>query len=143
MLALKEKNDKDIAQYKTEFMELERIIDHERKLKEFMRVKGEERAELMEGEMTSRRKKRDEKDKGDKAEETIVVSIGNYLNTNLYFQTTILDQKKNTCMIGANNHNTVHVACQVEAQFSLFLLCGKLLVLMLTQWKMRNIDSKL
>ncbi|KXJ14271.1 coiled-coil domain-containing protein 63 [Exaiptasia diaphana] len=72
MLALKEKNDKDIAQYKTEFMELERIIDHERKLKEFMRVKGEERAELMEGEMTSRRKKRDEKDKGDKAEETIV-----------------------------------------------------------------------
>jgi len=73
MLALKEKNDKDIAQYKTEFMELERIIDHERKLKEFMRVKGEERAELMEGEMTSRRKKKDEKDKGDKAEETIVV----------------------------------------------------------------------
>lgn len=75
MLALKEKNDKDIAQYKTEFMELERIIDHERKLKEFMRVKGEERAELMEGEMTSRRKKRDEKDKGDKAEETIVVCV--------------------------------------------------------------------
>lgn len=75
MLALKEKNDKDIAQYKTEFMELERIIDHERKLKEFMRVKGEERAEMMEGELTSRRKKKDEKDKGDKAEETIVVSI--------------------------------------------------------------------
>ncbi|KAK3730099.1 hypothetical protein QZH41_003645 [Actinostola sp. cb2023] len=71
MLALKEKNDKDIAQYKTEFMELERIIDHESKLKEFMRVKGEERAELMEGELTSRRKKKDEKDKGDKAEETI------------------------------------------------------------------------
>ncbi|XP_031560443.1 coiled-coil domain-containing protein 63-like [Actinia tenebrosa] len=71
MLALKEKNDKDIAQYKTEFMELERIIDHERRLKEFMRVKGEERAELMEGEMSYRKKKRDEKDKGDKAEETI------------------------------------------------------------------------
>lgn len=75
MLALKEKNDKDIAQYKTEFMELERIIDHERKLKEFMRVKGEERAEMMEGELTSRRKKKDEKDKGDKAEETIEVSL--------------------------------------------------------------------
>lgn len=74
MLALKEKNDKDIAQYKTEFMELERIIDHERKLKEFMRVKGEERAEMMEGELSYRKKKKDEKDKGDKADETIEVS---------------------------------------------------------------------
>ncbi|XP_032238101.2 coiled-coil domain-containing protein 63 [Nematostella vectensis] len=71
MLALKEKNDKDLAQYNTEFKELVRIIEHDRKLKEFMRVKGEERADMLEGELSSRKKKKDEKDKVDKADETI------------------------------------------------------------------------
>lgn len=107
MLALKEKNDKDIAQYKTEFMELERIIDHERKLKEFMRVKGEERAEMMEGEMSSRRKKKDEKDKGDKAEETIVVSIFLfilliYLNQYLYRSIQFSNASLNGVLIELN-----------------------------------------
>lgn len=74
MMALKEKADKDLAQYNMELKELMRIIDHDRKLKEFMRIKGEERAEMMEGELTSRRKKKDEKDKGDRAEETVEVS---------------------------------------------------------------------
>lgn len=71
MMALKEKADKDLSQYNTELKELMRIIEHDRKLKEFMRIKGEERAEIMEGELSSLKKKKDEKDKGDKAEETI------------------------------------------------------------------------
>ena len=73
MMALKEKGDKDLAQYNTELKELMRIIEHDRKLKEFMRIKSEERAEMMEGELSSRRKRKDEKDRGDKAEETIEV----------------------------------------------------------------------
>lgn len=71
MMALKEKADKDLAQYNTELKELMRIIEHDRKLKDFMRIKSEERAEMMEGELSSQRKKKDEKEKGDKAEETI------------------------------------------------------------------------
>ena len=73
-MALKEKADKDLTQYNMELKELMRIIDHDRKLKEFMRIKGEERAEMMEGELTSRRKRKDEKEKGDKSEETVEVS---------------------------------------------------------------------
>lgn len=72
MMALKEKADKDLAQYNTELKELMRIIEHDRKLKDFMRIKSEERAEI-EGEMSNQRKKKDEKEKGDKAEETIEV----------------------------------------------------------------------
>lgn len=72
-MALKEKADKDLAQYNTELKELMRIIEHDRKLKDFMRIKSEERAEMMEGELSSQRKKKDEKEKGDKAEETIEV----------------------------------------------------------------------
>lgn len=75
MMALKEKADKDLSQYNTELKELMRIIEHDRKLKEFMRVKSEERAEMMEGELSSQRKKKDEKERGDKAEETIEVHI--------------------------------------------------------------------
>ena len=72
MMALKEKADKDLSQYNTELKELMRIIEHDRKLKEFMRIKSEERA-VEEGELSSQRKKKDEKERGDKAEETIEV----------------------------------------------------------------------
>lgn len=71
-MALKEKADKDLSQYNTELKELMRIIEHDRKLKEFMRIKSEERA-VEEGELSSQRKKKDEKERGDKAEETIEV----------------------------------------------------------------------
>ncbi|XP_068699418.1 coiled-coil domain-containing protein 63-like [Montipora foliosa] len=71
MMALKEKADKDLTQYNTELKELMRIIEHDRKLKEFMRIKSEERAEMMEYELSTQRKKKDEKERGDKAEETI------------------------------------------------------------------------
>jgi len=45
MIILKEKADKDVQQHNTEMKELVRIIDHDRKLKEFMGIKGQERQE--------------------------------------------------------------------------------------------------
>ena len=45
MLLLKEKADKDLQQHNAEMKELIRIIDHDRKLREFMNTKGKERQE--------------------------------------------------------------------------------------------------
>lgn len=45
MILLKEKADKDLQQHNAEMKELVRVIDHDRKLKEFMGVKGQERQE--------------------------------------------------------------------------------------------------
>ncbi|XP_041377730.1 coiled-coil domain-containing protein 63-like isoform X2 [Gigantopelta aegis] len=45
MIILKEKADKDMQQHNAEMKELVRIIDHDRKLKEFMGIKGQERQE--------------------------------------------------------------------------------------------------
>lgn len=49
------------------------IIEYDCKLKDFMRIKSEERVEMMEGELLFQRKKKDEKEKGDKVEEIIEV----------------------------------------------------------------------
>ena len=45
MIILREKADKDMQQHNAEMKELVRIIDHDRKLKEFMGIKGQERQE--------------------------------------------------------------------------------------------------
>ncbi|ESO88792.1 hypothetical protein LOTGIDRAFT_218971 [Lottia gigantea] len=45
MILLREKADKDVQQHNAEMKELVRIIDHDRKLKEFMGIKGQERQE--------------------------------------------------------------------------------------------------
>ncbi|CAG5135520.1 unnamed protein product [Candidula unifasciata] len=45
MVMLQEKADKDLQQHNTEMKELVRIIDHDRKLKEFMSIKGQDRQE--------------------------------------------------------------------------------------------------
>ena len=45
MILLKEKADKDLQQHNTEMKELVRIIDHDRKLREFMNMKSKERQE--------------------------------------------------------------------------------------------------
>ncbi|XP_078680306.1 coiled-coil domain-containing protein 63-like [Branchiostoma floridae x Branchiostoma belcheri] len=45
MILLKEKADKDLAQHTQETKELQRVIDHDRKLKEFMGIKTMEREE--------------------------------------------------------------------------------------------------
>ncbi len=45
MILLKEKSDKDLQQHNAEMKELVRIIDHDRRLREFMNTKGKEREE--------------------------------------------------------------------------------------------------
>ena len=45
MILLKEKADKDLQQHNAEMKELVRIIDHDRKLRDFMYTKGKEREE--------------------------------------------------------------------------------------------------
>lgn len=85
MMVLKEKVDKDLVQYNIEFKELMRIIEYDRKFKEFMRVKSEERVEMMEGELLFQRKKKDEKERGDKVEEIIEVGRILYVKFNYMF----------------------------------------------------------
>ena len=72
MLALKEKADKEMTQYNTELKELARIIDHDRKLREFMSRKDQERSEAHE-EMEAMKRKR-EAEKSSEREGTVMVS---------------------------------------------------------------------
>ena len=74
MLALKEKSDKELLQYNMELKELLRIIDHDRKLKEFMTIKGEDRAETF-GLSKQYSLRREIRDKGGEKEDTIQVCI--------------------------------------------------------------------
>lgn len=57
MILLKEKADKDLQQHNAEMKELIRIIDHDRKLREFMGIKGQERTE--DPQLVAWRQKRD------------------------------------------------------------------------------------
>ena len=72
MLALKEKADKEMSQYNTELKELARIIDHDRKLRQFMSRKDQERTEAHE-EMEAMKRKR-EAEKSSEREGTVMVS---------------------------------------------------------------------
>ena len=55
MTVMKEKAVKDLAQYSAEMKELERVIAHERRLKQFMTTKCSERSVQDEGQDQSRR----------------------------------------------------------------------------------------
>ncbi|XP_071944329.1 coiled-coil domain-containing protein 63-like [Antedon mediterranea] len=61
MMALRDRSDKEQAQYNLELKELHRIIDHDRKLKEFMAIKAQERMEIKAIEATKCKKKDEEK----------------------------------------------------------------------------------
>ncbi|XP_061188379.1 coiled-coil domain-containing protein 63-like isoform X1 [Saccostrea echinata] len=56
MLALKERSEKDMAQHELEMKELDRIIDHDNRLKEFMMFKACERTEYKEEEEAKKKK---------------------------------------------------------------------------------------
>ena len=75
MMALKERNEKDLTQYNMEYKELMRIIDHDAKLKAFMNVKAQERSELEEEEAAKRRAGAE-----DKAERTAEETMETYQN---------------------------------------------------------------
>jgi len=69
MLALKEKSDKEMVQYNMELKNIRRTLEHDRKLKEFMTVKAQERE--MDEESLARKRKKDAAEKAEKAEEAI------------------------------------------------------------------------
>ncbi|KAM4704002.1 outer dynein arm-docking complex subunit 1 [Rhinophrynus dorsalis] len=73
MMQLKEKAEKDLNQHTAEIKELQRIIDHDRRLKEFMGTKTQERAISEEVLDARRRREKEEleKKKRDPTEETI------------------------------------------------------------------------
>ncbi|KAM4651690.1 outer dynein arm-docking complex subunit 1 isoform 1-T2 [Discoglossus pictus] len=73
MLQLKEKAEKDLNQHTAEIKELQRIIDHDRRLKEFMGIKTQERSISEEVLDAKRKRERDEieKKKRDPTEESI------------------------------------------------------------------------
>jgi len=73
MIALTERRDKDKIQYDNEMKELQRILDHDQKLKEFMTIKNQERAAQKAAEEQTKKKKKD----GNK-EETDEETIGQY-----------------------------------------------------------------
>ena len=75
MMALKERNEKDLIQYNMEYKELMRIIDHDAKLKAFMSVKAQERSEYEEEEAAKRRAGAE-----DKAEKTAEETMETYQN---------------------------------------------------------------
>ncbi|XP_053547009.1 outer dynein arm-docking complex subunit 1 [Bombina bombina] len=73
MLQLREKAEKDLNQHTAEIKELQRIIDHDRRLKEFMGIKTQERS-ISEEVLDARRKREKdelEKKKRDPTEDTI------------------------------------------------------------------------
>ncbi|XP_046339053.2 coiled-coil domain-containing protein 63-like [Haliotis rufescens] len=56
MLALKERSEKDTSQHEMEMRELQRIIEHDNKLKEFMMIKANDRGEYKEEEDAKKKK---------------------------------------------------------------------------------------
>ncbi|XP_073771940.1 coiled-coil domain-containing protein 114 isoform X2 [Danio rerio] len=69
MTMMKEKEMKDLAQYSSDVKELERVIAHEHRLKEFMSTKSNERNALDEAQEISRRNEMKEQRKADAGEE--------------------------------------------------------------------------
>ncbi|XDV51248.1 hypothetical protein PO909_020167 [Leuciscus waleckii] len=67
---MKEKAIKDFAQYSAEMKELERVIAHERRLKEFMTIKSNERTAMDDGQEMRRRQEMKEQRRADAGEET-------------------------------------------------------------------------
>lgn len=59
MIALTERRDKDKIQYDNEMKELQRILDHDQKLKEFMTIKNQERNSQKAVEEQTKKKKKD------------------------------------------------------------------------------------
>ncbi|XP_067826290.1 coiled-coil domain-containing protein 114 [Heptranchias perlo] len=76
MLQLKEKAEKDLALHAAEMKELQRVIDHDRKLKEFMGIKSQERSS--EDEALHRTYKRDREDSARKRKDTKEESVETY-----------------------------------------------------------------
>ncbi|XP_033761786.1 coiled-coil domain-containing protein 63-like [Pecten maximus] len=62
MIALKERSEKDMAQHEVEMKDLQRIINHDNKLKQFLVFKAHDRAEFKEEEEAKKNKNARDKD---------------------------------------------------------------------------------
>uniref|UniRef100_A0A8C7CH05 Outer dynein arm docking complex subunit 1 n=1 Tax=Oncorhynchus kisutch TaxID=8019 RepID=A0A8C7CH05_ONCKI len=71
MIMMREKAVKDLSQYSAEMKELERVIAHERRLKEFMTTKCSERSGQDEGQELGRRHELKEQRRLDSGEESV------------------------------------------------------------------------
>ena len=58
MASLRERAERDLAAYNTEIKNVMRIIDHDRKLREFMKTKSEDRVNILEAELKVRELKK-------------------------------------------------------------------------------------
>lgn len=76
MLALKEKAEKELSQFNVELKELIRVIDHDRRLREFMSCKEKERTEAHE--QIELMKKKKEAEKSSDREKTVMVGNFNF-----------------------------------------------------------------
>ncbi|KAL9964603.1 hypothetical protein ACROYT_G028265 [Oculina patagonica] len=54
MASLRERADRDLAMYNAEIKDVMRVLEHDRKLREFMTTKAEDRASILEEELTAR-----------------------------------------------------------------------------------------
>ncbi|XP_060561293.1 coiled-coil domain-containing protein 63-like isoform X2 [Ruditapes philippinarum] len=75
MLALKERSHKDMAQQTVEMKELQRIIIHDDKLKEFMGIKVHDRADLREEEQAKKAKGKDAGEKDADLEKQSIIKL--------------------------------------------------------------------
>ena len=58
MHSLRERSERDMNQFNSELKDLLRVIDHDKKLREFMRTKMEERSEIYENAVNGRKDKK-------------------------------------------------------------------------------------
>ena len=58
MHSLRERSERDMNTFNSELKDLQRIIDHDKKLREFMRTKMEERTEIYESAVNGRKEKK-------------------------------------------------------------------------------------
>ncbi|XP_045172856.2 coiled-coil domain-containing protein 63-like [Mercenaria mercenaria] len=80
MIALKERSDKDKLQQNVEMKELQRIIKHDDKLKEFMGIKVHDRADLREEEQAKKAKGKDAGDKDAEMEKQSILKLEEAFN---------------------------------------------------------------
>lgn len=58
MQSLRERSERDMTQFNAELKDILRIIDHDKKLREFMNTKMEERSEMYEAAVQGRKEKK-------------------------------------------------------------------------------------
>lgn len=99
MIALKERSDKDIAQQEMEMKELQRIIKHDDKLKEFMGIKVHDRADLREEEMAKKQRGKGERGEAKRNDHSTTSGFSLQGVKNNVFARTSAEHYSDTCIV--------------------------------------------